>query len=146
MQYRKFGNTYVLRLMPGEDVYQSILDFATQQGITLGHFTGLGAVDYVKMGLFDIHTKVYNSVELREQLEITSLVGNISQMDGKTYLHTHINVGDAHMKVMGGHLNAATVSATAEIFITVVNGVVDRSFDSQIGINVLDFDKVVTEL
>ncbi len=45
-------------------------------------------------------------------MEITSLVGNISQMNGEVYLHIHINLANEENKVFGGHLTSAIISAT----------------------------------
>jgi predicted DNA-binding protein with PD1-like motif len=60
-------------------------------------------------------------------------------MDGKPYLHLHIVLADRTHKTFGGHLNAATVSATAEIIIHTAPGTIHRTFSDKIGLNLLDF-------
>ena len=37
----------------------------------------------------------------------------------------------------GGHLKSAVVGATAEVFITVLSGKIDRTFDEQTGLNLM---------
>lgn len=41
--------------------------------------------------------------------------------------------------VFGGHLNEATVSATCEMVIQIIDGKVDRYFDEEIGLNLFRF-------
>ena len=41
--------------------------------------------------------------------------------------------------VVGGHLNSATVSATCEMFITVLDGTVERRRDDEVGLNLFEF-------
>ena len=50
-----------------------------------------------------------------------------------------MSAGDARGNVVGGHLNSALVSATAEIVITVINGYVSREFSNEIGLNLIKF-------
>ena len=59
-------------------------------------------------------------------------------MNNETYQHLHITVGDDQGNAFGGHLNEAIVSVTAEIFINIVDGAVDRFLDESININLLD--------
>ena len=60
-------------------------------------------------------------------------------MNGEFYTHLHINCADKTNNVTGGHLNEAIISATAEIFIHVIDAVVDREFDKEVGINTFKF-------
>ena len=46
---------------------------------------------------------------------------------------------DSEGKVFGGHLNRAVVSATCEMVINVIDGVVDRVFDNETGLNIFKF-------
>ncbi len=60
-------------------------------------------------------------------------------MDGEFYSHLHMSAGDEIGKVFGGHLNRAIVSATCEMVIYIIDGEVDRKFDSDIGLNLFSF-------
>lgn len=138
MEYRVFGDCCVLRVQKGEEILESIKKLCEKEKIALATVSGIGATDRVTVGVFDTNNKVYNSTELRGTFEITSLLGNITQKDGDVYIHTHITVADGE-RVYGGHLNAAQVSATAEIFITRINGRVGRRFDADSGLNLFEF-------
>ena len=139
MEYRQFGDHYVLRIDRGEEVLTQLKEFCEKEGVLVGSAVGLGATDHVEMGLFNTTTKVYGKTTLTGPMEITSLVGNISTMNGETYLHFHINVCDDQMQVHGGHLNACYVSATCEIAVTKIEGTVERKFSEEIGLNLYEF-------
>ncbi|MBC7087974.1 MAG: DNA-binding protein [Tissierellales bacterium] len=139
MDYRAFGNKFIVRLNKGEEIVQKIKDLVEKENIKLGSIIGIGAVDIATIGLFDTNTKEYHSTKLEGDFEITSLVGNISTKNGETYLHMHIALGDEEYHVYGGHLNEAFVSATCELIIEKIDGVVEREFDENSGLNLLKF-------
>ncbi len=139
MEFKRFGHKYVVRLEKGEEVVESIKTLCQEEGIKLGIISGIGAANKAVIGLFETSTKEYHSKELTGDMEITSLVGNISQMGGEVYLHIHINLADEKNNVFGGHLTSAVISATGEIFIDVVEGAVDRQFSEEIGLNLFKF-------
>ena len=139
MDYRQFGDRYVLRIDRGEEVLEQVEKLCRMEGITAGYAVGLGASDQVTLGLFNTTEKVYHKTTLAGPMEITSLVGNISTMNGKPYLHFHINVCNEQMQVRGGHLNACRISATCEITITKIEGTVERRFSDDIGLNLYEF-------
>ena len=55
-------------------------------------------------------------------------------------MHLHISVGDDKGRVFGGHLNSAVISATAEIFIDIIDGKVEREVSKQTGLNIFLFN------
>ena len=142
MEYRKIGDKYVVRLDIGDEVISSITRLCNDENILLGSVSGIGACDYIKIGLYDTVNKKYISTELIGLMEITSLNGNISTKDDEVYLHLHINVCNDKMQVFGGHLNECRISATCEIIITKIDGIINRNFDESIGLNLFDFEKV----
>ena len=78
-------------------------------------------------------TKVFN-----QQFEMIALNGNITRKDGKPYLHLHIALSDENYSVFGGHLNSAVVSITAEIYVTALNGEVNRRVNPETNLNIFD--------
>lgn len=138
MEYKKFGNKYVVRLESGEEIVESIKKLAIEEKIRLGRVTGIGAVNKARIGLFKLAERQYYSKELEGDMEIVNLSGNISEMNGETYIHLHISLGDDNYNVIGGHLNYAYISATGEIIIDLIEGRVDRKHDEEIGLNLLD--------
>lgn len=140
MMYKKTKeNILIVRLDPGEDIYQSILKLSEQENIALATVQGIGAVNDITLGLFDPVTKEYTKKDWKnENFEIVSLLGNITTLDNKPYLHLHMSVADKDGHVYGGHLNKAIISATGEIIVTILDGRVDRYFDEKIGLNLFN--------
>lgn len=139
MDYRKFKDRFVVRLEKGEDVISCLKQLCKKEQIRLGEITGLGAANLVEIGVFNVNTNEYNTKVFEGMFEITSLVGNVTEKDGEVYLHIHINFGDEEGRVLGGHLVKAIISATSEIIVSKIDGVVGRKLSNEIGLNLLDF-------
>ena len=135
MNYKRFAEKYVIRIDKGEKIVESIKKICIENNITLGIITGIGAVSKAKIGLFKPEEKKYYSTELSGDYEITSLNGNVTTMNGKIYLHLHINLADEKHKTFGGHLNEAVVSATCEVIIEKIEGKMERELDKETGLN-----------
>lgn len=142
MEFKQFGNKYIVRMDESEEIVETLKKFCKNQKITLGWVKGIGAVNKAKIGLFKTTTMQYNSVVLKGDHEITSLLGNISTMNGEVYLHLHINLSDHSYKTYGGHLNEGFISATGEFLIESIEGSVDREFDDEVGLNLYKFDRM----
>ena len=140
MDYRRFGDTYVLRLDRGEEICEALETLAVKERITLGQVDGLGAVDDLILSVYDNRARRYLTNPFSGPCEITSLVGNITTREGKPHLHLHLSAGDIRGNAVGGHLKRATISVTAEIMVRVLPGRVDRQFDPDLGIDVLAFE------
>lgn len=139
MEYRKFGNTIIARIDRGEEILEAIRNIAQQENIRLAHVSALGATNDFTVGVFDVAAQKYNANSFQGSFEIVSLTGTINTMHGEFYTHIHMSAGNDKGQVFGGHLNRAVVSATCEMVITLIDGSVDRRFDSTVGLNVFNF-------
>ena len=137
MFYQRIGDTYVLRLEKGEEILTCIKTVCQKEKIFSGYITGIGASNHAIIGLYKPDTKQYVCATLKEDMEITSLTGNVSHMNDEVYLHLHATFANEQNVVKGGHLNEAFISATAEIFIVPTPGSINRYFDEQIGLNLM---------
>jgi len=140
MEYKKFGNKYVLRMDKDEEVVEMLKNFCEKEDIKLGWLKGLGAVNEASIGLFETKSKEYHTKDLKGDFEITSLLGNISRMDGEVYLHLHVNLADEKYNTQGGHLSKAVISATGEFIIEEMDGEVGREFNDEVGLNLYKFE------
>ena len=139
MQYRVFGDTYVVRLQRGEEVLACLRELCEKESISLGTVSAIGAVNHVVVGVYRVDEQKYVANTIDGVMELTSLMGNITEKDGEPYLHLHATFGDLTGKVIGGHLNEAVVSATCELFVRKVEGHVGRRLDPETGLNIFDF-------
>ena len=139
MKYTQSGNTYLLVLNKGEEIVSALTQFASQTNLTCATVSGIGATDDAELGVFDTFEKQYYTKQIRAMTEITALCGNITQKDGKPYVHLHATLATM-FDVVGGHLSKAIVSATAEIFVQAFPIATDRQFDSAVGINLLTWE------
>lgn len=139
MDYRRFGDTLVIRMDRGEEIIQSLRLAAEKEGVRLASVEALGAVDDFTVGVFDTVEKQYHANHFTGAFEIVSLTGTVTTQDGKFYAHLHMSAGDREGKVFGGHLNSATVSATCEMVVRALDGRVERQFDEGVGLNLFRF-------
>ena len=139
MEYRKFNNSYVVRINKGEEIVEKLKELCEKEDIKVAEITGLGASNLVEIGVFNVNTKEYNTKIFEGMFEITSLIGNATRKDGEVYLHIHINFGDEEGLVKGGHLVRSIISATSEIVVRRINGKVGRKLSNEIGLNLLEF-------
>ena len=135
MEYKRFDNVITLRLDKGDDIAESVYRVAEKEGVKAGKVSGIGATDNFTVGVFDILKKGYERFDFRDNHEINALTGNITEKDGKPYIHLHITATGKDCKVVGGHLLKGVISLTGEIIITVIGGEISREFDEDLGIN-----------
>lgn len=133
MEYLDLGNSYIIRLDPGDEIVQSLETFCENKRIKSGRVMGIGAIRDTKIGYFDLTLGDYKERYVPGDLELTSLMGNISMMEGTEFLHLHITATDSDFKMMGGHLISAIVSATAEIFVDLYEERIERKLDPELG-------------
>ena len=102
---------HVFRLHPGQDLYQEIKKYIEKNMIKAACIlTCVGSLKKIKIRL----ANAKEFLQLNENFEITSLVGNISCNDR---MHLHISISDSTGKTFGGHLCETDniVHTTAEI-------------------------------
>ena len=141
MEYRKFGDTLILRMDRGEELVETLHSVAVREQIHLAVVSALGAVGDFTVGVFHTAEKQYHSHTFQGDFEIVSLTGTITEMDGKPYLHLHMSAGDSNGRVSGGHLNRAVISATCEMVVRILDGHVGRRFNQEAGLNQFAFDQ-----
>jgi len=132
------GDTWVLRLEPGEEVLASIAELCKKENILCAEISGIGAASTATVGIYNIDEKKYYENVLEGPLEIVSLLGSVTQKDGEPYLHIHASFSGESCVCTGGHLNSAVIGVTAEIFIRKIDGEIKRTPHPVTGINVFD--------
>ena len=135
MLTQDMNGVIVVRLDKGEEIVASLRRVCEDYGVICAKIDGIGAVSGAKVGMFDTATKEYQETALTQFLEVTNLCGNVSQQNGEVYLHLHITLADDRGHAFGGHLKEAFIGATAELFITKLDGKIGRARDEATGLN-----------
>jgi uncharacterized protein len=109
--------TLVLVLDPGDEAVASISSVAREQNLTAAQVTAIGAFERATVGWFDRNAKQYRPIEVDQQCEVLSLVGDIAVgSDGPTP-HLHAVLGMPDGTTRGGHLLRGQVWPTLEVII-----------------------------
>ena len=137
MQYKKIGDTYLVRLDLNEEIMQSLKQLCEKEDIRLAQVNAIGASNHAVIGVYDLQAQAYHREELNGFMEITGLTGNVTRMNGEVYLHLHGTMADRNNVIHGGHVIELTVGATCEMFVQVLPGEVSRSRDEDLGINLI---------
>ena len=135
MKFRKIPGGYLIRLEKGEEAIETLTGFVLSRKIPCGLIQGIGAVQDVELGYFDIKAKKYRRKKIRRTVEVVGLQGNISYIDKKPFVHTHIAIAGPDQKLMGGHFFRGTVAVTLEIHLQVINRRLNRFHDPEMGFN-----------
>ncbi|WP_028322996.1 PPC domain-containing DNA-binding protein [Desulfatiglans anilini] len=123
---------YMGRLSKDCDLLEALERFCIEKGITLGRVEALGALQKARLGYYDQKKRIYRYVELDRNLEVTSLMGNISLRDGRPMVHAHMTLADREGKAFGGHLTTGNVVFACEFVIQAFEGaVMERTFDPE---------------
>ena len=127
----KLDKLIIARLMPGDDLFASLIKIAKDNGIKRGVI--LSAIGSLKNVVFrnvkaniglPVKGEDANEIEEKGPFELLSLEGNIfpSEDEKDPFIHLHVMLGSPSGSVKGGHLFKATVFTSTEIFIGKIVG------------------------
>lgn len=132
---------HVIVLDSGEEAFAALTRFAKESGISAASLTAIGAFERATVGWFDFASKSYRKIEIDEQCEVLSAIGDVAVGDdGKPSLHVHIVLGLADGSTRGGHLMAGTVRPTLEAILTEVPATLRRKKRADLGIALIDLE------
>ena len=140
-EYKQAGDRYVVSVANREELAAALKAFCQERGITLGAISGIGAVDEVTLRFFNPTTKQYEDRKFEEQMEIANLTGNVSTLNGETYLHVPVTLGRADFTALAGHLLSARIHGAGEFIVDDLQGRLERSYSDEVGLNLYDFSK-----
>jgi predicted DNA-binding protein with PD1-like motif len=133
--------TFALVLTTGDEAMASLVAFATEHQLKGTQFTAIGAFSRVVVAFFDWTTKEYRHISIDEQVEVLSLVGDISMEEGKPKVHAHVVLGKSDATAHGGHLIDGSVRPTLEVLLTEAPRHLRRRHDPISGLALIDPEK-----
>lgn len=138
MKFKLLNNngqkTFALILNDGDNVTECITSFAQEQHLHAAQITAIGAFSEATLGFFDFSIKDYKKIEIKQQTEVLTLIGDISVYKNKPLLHAHVVLGKEDGTAYGGHLLHAIVHPTLEIIVTESPAWLMRKMNEAIGI------------
>lgn len=138
MRYRqleKTPKTFALIFETGDELASGLKKFAKEQKLAGSSFKAIGAFSSVKLGWFNWETKEYEiSVDLHEQVELLSMIGDVALKDGEPQVHAHLVVGRKDGTAHGGHLQEAKVRPTCELILTEAPEHLQKQHDPESGL------------
>ncbi|STX52473.1 Predicted DNA-binding protein with PD1-like DNA-binding motif [Legionella busanensis] len=127
----------ILSLKEGDDLFQSIMNYASYADLKSAIISGLGALSNVIISYYHRDTQQHFKKLFQDTYEIASLTGNLTLVDTGLFIHIHAALGDANFQLFGGHLISAEASASTEIIITPLNYTVLRKKHPDLDIKVI---------
>ncbi len=125
---------YLGSLDHGADWRAEIEAFADEHEVDAGWFWAMGAVQDVELWYYDQTDREYRSVSFDEPLEVASCVGNVANLDGERFAHTHMVLSRQSGQSLAGHLDTATVFA-GECHLRAFERPLEREYDEATGLD-----------
>jgi predicted DNA-binding protein with PD1-like motif len=129
--------TFAVVLHTGDEAMAALASFAEARQLRASQFTAIGAFSHVVVAYFDWERKEYRMVSIDEQVEVLSLLGDITLEGGKPKVHAHVVVSKADATAHGGHFIEGHVRPTLEIVLTETPVHLRRRFDPQTGLTLI---------
>jgi len=90
LKTKKSDGKIFVRLNRGEEVIAKMKELREKHDIKNGFFHGIGAVDKLKLGNYNVENQNYRQKEFEGIFEVSNFAGNI----GPDKIHAHITVGN----------------------------------------------------
>ena len=128
---------FLLVFDKGDDVLATLRAFAEANAVRGASFVALGAFSSATIAYWNPATKEYEKIDVAEQVEVLSLVGNVGIDGAETKIHAHVTLGRRNGSAIGGHLLAATVFPTLEMHLVDYGAAIVRGKDEETGLSLI---------
>ncbi len=133
--------TYVVVCDPGDEAFDTLTQFARAQDLEAAQITAVGAFSRATVGWFDPATKQYRGIQVDEQCEVLSLIGDVAYGQDGPGVHAHVVLGLSDGTTRGGHLLEGRVYPTLEVVIRESPARLRKVLNPDIGIALIDVDR-----
>lgn len=134
--------TYVAVLGEGEEAFAALSEWAAGDQVSAAQVTAVGAFERATVGWFDRAARDYRRVEIAQQCEVLSLIGDIALGDGGTsQLHLHAVLGLPDGTTRGGHLLEGRVWPTLEVIIRESPAELRKTYRAEVGLALIDLSQ-----
>lgn len=126
--------TFAVVFDTGDEAMEGLLAFAKRERLAASHLTAVGAFERATLGYYDLVAKEYDHIPIEEQVEVLSLVGDISLDGDQPKVHAHVVLGRRDGTTRGGHLLKAWVRPTLEVIVVESPAHLPRQYDKRSGL------------
>ncbi|HEU4792596.1 MAG TPA: PPC domain-containing DNA-binding protein [Nitrolancea sp.] len=126
--------TYAVVFEIGDEFIAGLTGFAKEHNLAASHFTAIGSFSGARLGYFQIDRKEFKPIPVNEQVEVLTLIGNITLDQGEPKIHAHVVVGRSDGTTLGGHILEAHVRPTLEVFVVETPNHLQRTYNPDIGL------------
>lgn len=157
MEFRKDKGGYWIILSRGEDVMEGLKAWARATHVRGAHLWGIGALDEVELGYYDLESKKYARQKFEGVFELLSFSGNLNS-EG---VHAHVVLsghgGPSHspfspsgghslpssspFSSFGGHLFSAKVGLVGEFF-AIPTRALKKGPDKKTGLRKIELNRI----
>lgn len=110
--------TFAVILETGDEVMASLQAFAESEKLSAAQITAIGAFSRAVLAYFDWETKEYRPIPVEEQVEVASMLGDVTLTGDKPSIHAHLVLGCRDGQALAGHLKEGHVRPTLEVIVT----------------------------
>lgn len=129
---------YAVIFHKGDEALSGLTDFAIEHKVGDAHFTAIGAVSGATLAWLDLPKKTYRRIDVSQQVEVLSLIGDVATFNGKPVVHMHAVLGRQDGSTVGGHVFGLIVNPTVEVFVTVNTMPLKKKPDDASGMKLID--------
>jgi uncharacterized protein len=133
--------TYVVVCDPGDEAVSALTQFARSERLEAAQITAVGAFEHATVGWFDRAARDYRRIQVDEQCELLSLIGDVAAGQDGPVVHVHAVLGLSDGTTRGGHLLEGRVFPTLEAVVTETPARLRKVMRPDIGIALIDLDQ-----
>lgn len=144
------SNRHTIILARGEELIATLTKYCEESGIASAFFQGIGAVERVEIGYYDLAKKEYYFRSDDAVFEVAAMQGNVALIEEpktgetgsakKPFIHAHAVLSrcDETLACIGAHIKSAHVAVTLEISMTVGEIPMERKLNDDIGLKLIN--------
>jgi uncharacterized protein len=133
--------TYVVVCDPGDEVVDALTGFARAEHLGAAQITAVGGFEHATVGWFDRGARDYRRIEVDQQCELLSLLGDVAEGEDGPVAHMHVVLGLSDGTTRGGHLLEARVFPTLEAVVTENPARLRKIMRPDLGCALIDLDQ-----
>jgi uncharacterized protein len=133
--------TYVVVCDPGDEAVSALTQFARAERLEAAQITAVGGFERATVGWFDRQARDYRRIQVNEQCELLSLIGDVAEGEDGPVVHVHAVLGLSDGTTRGGHLLEGRVFPTLEAIVTETPAELRKVMRPDIGIALIDLDQ-----